>query len=108
MTKKYAVPNWAQAALATAIGLNPKNVAVEYEDDRCIMFQQYLPHCVVTVGKTDGERHYYCHTAETGSGASGRGRWATQPHRRQGAHRAPQQVTITVNCTLSTVNYLSP
>ena len=29
--------------------------------------------------------------AEEGRGASGRGRCATQPHRRQGAHRAPQQ-----------------
>lgn len=54
MTKKYAVPNWSQSVLAREIGLNPKNVAVEHDDDRCIVFQQYLPHCVVTVGKIDG------------------------------------------------------
>lgn len=54
MTKKFSVPNWSQSILATAIGLNPKNVAVEHEDDRCIVFQQYMPHCTVTVGKIDG------------------------------------------------------
>ena len=38
-----------------------------------------------------GERPDRCLMAETGRGASGRGRCATKPHRRQGAHRAPQQ-----------------
>ena len=54
MTKKFSVPNWSQSILATAIGLNPKNVAVEHEDDRTITFVQYQPHRSVLVGKIDG------------------------------------------------------
>ena len=53
-TKKFSVPNWSQSILAKAIGLDPENVAVEHEDDKCIVFLQYMPHIVVTVGKIDG------------------------------------------------------
>ena len=54
MAKKFAVPNWSQSALAKAAGLDPKNVAVEHEDERVIAFMQFMPHCSVLVGKTDG------------------------------------------------------
>lgn len=54
MAKKFTVPNWVQALIARAVDLDPNKVAVEHDDDRCIVFQQYLPHCVVTVGKIDG------------------------------------------------------
>ena len=36
--------------------------------------------------------------AEEGRGASGSGLCATQPHRRQGAHRVPQQESRTLLC----------
>ena len=52
--KKYAVPNWAQAVLAQAVGLDPANVSVAHEDDRTISFQQYQPYCTVLIGKVDG------------------------------------------------------
>ena len=54
MSKKFSVPNWGQSALAKAAGLDPKNVAVEHEDERVIAFVQFVPHCSVLVGKTDG------------------------------------------------------
>ena len=53
-TKKFTVPNWSQSVLAREVGLNPKNVSVEHEDDRTISFVQYHPHCSVLVGKIDG------------------------------------------------------
>ena len=53
-TKKFTVPNWGQALIAKAVGLDPSNVAVEHEDDRTITFVQYQPHRSVLVGKIDG------------------------------------------------------
>ena len=52
--KKFSVPNWGQAVIARAVGLDPKNVSVEHDDDRCIVFLQYMPHRTVTVEKIDG------------------------------------------------------
>ena len=53
-TKKFTVPNWGQALIARAVGLDPANVAVEHEDDRNISFVQYLPHKSFLVCKVDG------------------------------------------------------
>lgn len=53
-TKKFTVPNWSQSILAKAVGLDPKNVSVEHENEQCIVFLQYMPHRTVTVGKIDG------------------------------------------------------
>lgn len=54
MAKKFTVPNFAQALIAKAIGLNPANVAVVHETDASITFLQYLPRKMFLVGKVDG------------------------------------------------------
>ena len=54
MSKKFAVPNFAQALIAKAIGLNPANVAVVHETDALITFLQYLPRKMFLVEKVDG------------------------------------------------------
>lgn len=54
-TKKYTVPNWAQALMASAAGLDPNKVAVSHEDDTYISFLQYMPRREFTVRKSTGE-----------------------------------------------------
>lgn len=56
-TKKYTVPDWGQATIARAAGLDPKKLAVEHEDDRKIIFLQYLPRKTIRVSKKDGSVH---------------------------------------------------
>lgn len=53
-TKKFSVPNWGQALIAQALGLDPKNVAVEHDDDINITFLQYLPREQIQVCKVTG------------------------------------------------------
>lgn len=53
-TKKFTVPNWGQALIAQALGLDPKNVAVEHDDDLHITFLQYLPRVQIQVCKATG------------------------------------------------------
>jgi hypothetical protein len=53
-TKKFTVPNWGQTVIARALNLDPKNVAVEQEDDRHITFLQYMPRVQIMVCKATG------------------------------------------------------
>lgn len=50
----YTVPNWSQAQLAKAAGLDPANVGVEMENDQLITFLQYIPRKRILVSKADG------------------------------------------------------
>lgn len=50
------VPNWAQRQLAIAAGLDPEKICVRNEDDRNIVFLQYMPRQEILVCKVDGER----------------------------------------------------
>lgn len=54
-TKKFTVPNWAQALLARGIGLDPNEVVVRNEDDRHITFLQHMPRKEFLVSKSDGK-----------------------------------------------------
>lgn len=52
---KFTVPNWHQSLIAKHAGLDPRSVAVRFEDDARIVFLQYDPRQEVTVNKTTGE-----------------------------------------------------
>ena len=65
MTKKYIPPNWHQALIARAVGLDPDKVAVEHEDDRNISFLQFQPRKTIVVGKIDGS---WVASSQTGTG----------------------------------------
>lgn len=54
-TKKFTVPNWSQALITKAVGLDPSNVAVEHEDDMRITFLQHMPRKTIMVNKHTGE-----------------------------------------------------
>ena len=64
---KCSVPNWSQALIAQAVGLDLDNVAVEHEDDRTISFLQFQPRKSIAVGKIDGTWVVSCQTG-TGKG----------------------------------------
>ena len=51
---RYKVPNWAQACLAKAAGLDPEKVAVEHDGDTTVTFLQYIPRKRILVSKADG------------------------------------------------------
>lgn len=53
-TVKFTVPNWSQAVIAAAAGLDPKKVVVRHEDDRHITFLQHMPRQGFLVNKTTG------------------------------------------------------
>jgi len=40
-TVKFQVPNWAQAAMAEKIGLDPEGLAVRMEDDTAICYLEH-------------------------------------------------------------------
>ncbi len=50
------VPNWAQSLIARAAGLDPEKLAVRHENERHIVFLQYMPRQEILVCKVDGER----------------------------------------------------
>ena len=52
---KYDTPDWAQSLIAKSAGLNPEKVAVRHEDDRNIVFTQFMPHEDVSIRKKDGQ-----------------------------------------------------
>ena len=52
----YTVPNWAQALIARAAGLDPDKVMVRHESERNIVFLQHMPRTEILVNKIDGER----------------------------------------------------
>lgn len=54
-TKKYTVPNWGQATIARAVGLEPQKVAVRMEDETLIVFLQYMPRKEFFVNKKTGK-----------------------------------------------------
>ena len=54
-TKKFTVPNWAQALIARGVGLDPAKVVVRYEDDSVITFLQHMPRKDILVSKADGQ-----------------------------------------------------
>lgn len=51
----HTVPNWAQAQIAKAVGLDPNSVAVRHEDDRNIVFLRYKDHAEIMVCKISGQ-----------------------------------------------------
>lgn len=51
----HTVPNWAQAQMAKAVGLEPDSVAVRHEDDRKIVFLHYKDHVEIIVCKISGQ-----------------------------------------------------
>lgn len=52
----FTVPNWAQALIAKAAGLDPDKVAVRHENDRHIVFLQHMPRREILVNKVDGNK----------------------------------------------------
>ena len=52
---KFTVPNWNQALIARHVGLDPKTVAVRFEDDTRIVFLLYDTRQEVAVNKSTGE-----------------------------------------------------
>lgn len=51
---RFPVPNWAQALIAMAVGLDPNNIAVRLDDDSRIVFLQYMPRAEYCVDKKTG------------------------------------------------------
>lgn len=54
-TKKFSVPNWSQALIASAVGLDPKGVAVSFEDDSKIDFLHHKTRHEFLVNKATGD-----------------------------------------------------
>ena len=52
----YTVPNWAQALIARAAGLDPDKLMVCNENDRNISFLQHFPRADIIVSKVTGEK----------------------------------------------------
>lgn len=52
----YTVPNWAQALIARAAGLDPEKVMVRTDNDRHIVFLQHMPRVEIMVNKVSGEK----------------------------------------------------
>ena len=52
----YTIPNWAQALIAVAAGLDPENVVVGHENERNISFLQHNPRADIIVSKVTGEK----------------------------------------------------
>ena len=50
----FTTPNWSQALIARAAGLNPDNIAVRHEDSLNIAFLQYVPRQEILVCKKTG------------------------------------------------------
>lgn len=48
------VPNWAQAQIARAVGLDPGGIVVRHEDEGNIVFLQFSPRQEVLVCKKTG------------------------------------------------------
>lgn len=51
---KFSVPNWMQAKVAEAIGLDPKGVVVRLEDESRIVFLVHKTREEYSVNKTTG------------------------------------------------------
>ena len=49
------MPNWGQALIAQAVGINPDSVVVRVDDDRSILFLELKTRAEYLVSKVTGE-----------------------------------------------------
>lgn len=54
-TTKFKVPNWGQALIANAVGLDPNAVVVRTEDDKNICFLHSKSQTEFVIDKTTGK-----------------------------------------------------